>query len=158
MGYVPDSILADILEDDRVPMKASSLSDLMASELDYLMNLPVAVYELLAQMLGGLSGSELQADVLEAGHTAAAYVHDKVIKPALRYPWKLLQGDVQQNLQELSTMPSAAVEELDDTTSKIHRLLGLGYSRPELLAGLKLMGEVHWSTAVVEQGHASATL
>ena len=158
VGYVPDAVLADILEDDRVAPKAPVLAELLQSELQYLTNLPAYVYAFLAEICHYASGVELQADVLEAAHCAAAYVTDKTLKPAGEFPWKLAAGDISSNLDALAQLPRQQVQLLDDTTSKIRQLLDHGYPRHTLVAGVRLMGEVHWSTAVVEQGHASATL
>eukprot|EP00974_Lingulodinium_polyedra_P024829 2401071-Lingulodinium_polyedra.AAC.1 len=93
----------------------------------------------------------LRSKALQAAHTSAAYIQDKIFKEAAKLPWALVQGDAWENLLKLKDQASG----LDDTCLKLQRLLQLGYPRVALEQAVKLMGEVPWTTMVVEQGHGS---
>ena len=75
------------------------------------------------------------------------------------YPWKLVEGDVWHNLDELMRHPEPAAE-WDDTTRKIYTLLRLQLVewRDRVVEALMLLKEIPWSIAGVEQGHASAAI
>ena len=120
VGYVPDAVLWDLMEDDRVAPKAEHLMTCLHSEIQYLADLPPLVYENLAILCQAASGPELQADILEAAHSAAAYVHHKILKPAAQYPWRLAAGDIDANLTTVVGLAAEQVALLDDTTKKIH--------------------------------------
>ena len=66
----------------------------------------------------------------------------------------LCHGDIEQKLKRLKNGPDVS----EDTTSKIQQLCRLGFSRQRVVAALRLVGYVSWSTAVVERGHGSSAV
>jgi hypothetical protein len=69
-------------------------------------------------------------------------------------PWSLTQGDRAKNLADLKSGPSPS----DSTSYKIWQLLRLGYPEETLLGGLEIMSRLSWSSKLVEEGHAAASV
>eukprot|EP00969_Alexandrium_andersonii_P030290 1321101-Alexandrium_andersonii.AAC.1 len=98
----------------------------MLEELAWLEGVPLFVWSRLAALLPAEAPSVLRSTAIVAGHRAAAFVSRKVLGPAQGYPWKLLQGDISENLDALA----AETEEVQDpTTFKLQKLLGLKYNK-----------------------------
>ena len=71
--------------------------------------------------------------------------------------WCFVEGDISQNLDDLMGQENAPGT--DDTSDKIYTLLRLKLiSKERVVDALELLKEVPWSTAGVEQGHASAAI
>ena len=85
---------------------------------------------------------------------AWTFMEHEAFKPVTQLPWALAQGDIEANLRALQM----ADEATECTTWKIQRLLKDGNNFLEVVAGVQLLQEVGWSTASVEQAHASVTL
>ena len=77
---------------------------------------------------------------------------NKVFDPLLDYPWCLAIGDVDVNLDIISTNAFVLT---DATATKILRLLHIGFCRDVLKDGIALIREIPWSTFAVEQAHGS---
>lgn len=76
------------------------------------------------------------------------------LRPAIRPPFDLLQGDRLHNLRVLKEQEDAPG---NDVSRKIWRLLRLGYSEEMILQGLELLGRASWTTTLVEQGHSAGS-
>ena len=132
-------------------MRLEHLTSSLEEELEFLKNLPLELWNLLGQFVNQ-AGSSLRGDVLQASHVALAYLDSKVLHVARRFPWCMCSGDLMENLEWLAQQS----DEPDEATAKkMYRLLHMGYNRAQLVAGLKLMQQCPWSTALVEQLHGS---
>ena len=157
-GYVPDAVLMELLEDDRVALRADTLEQCLSAELEWLSDIPDEIFTTLSSLLSEDSGASLRSDCLEAGLLAAAYIKSKFLDVCQEYPWKLVRTPAHEAFATLAALPQERAQSLDDTTAKVHALLSQGYYRHVLEDGIQLLAQVRWSTSVVEQGHASATL
>ena len=70
------------------------------------------------------------------------------------YPWSLVRGDREKNLQVLKAGP----QPVQATAAKIWSLLKMKISPAHLNAGLDLLLDAPWATAATEQGHAMGAL
>ena len=95
----------------------------------------------------------LRSDVVGASMVAGGYIAAKILKPVHALPWSLVVVDEAANLDALK----AGSPPSEPIALKVYKLLHLGFSRSQLEAGLSLAEEASWSTAVTEQGHASAS-
>eukprot|EP00969_Alexandrium_andersonii_P125452 5545857-Alexandrium_andersonii.AAC.1 len=153
VSYVPDACISRVLEDNRLPKQLEVLKESVHAEVQWLWSLAKPVWQALAQICG-TSSQALHSDVVSASHIAVGFLTDRIFREAARSPWCLAIGDRQANLASLL----AGEEPSEPVACKIYRLLQLGFNRAQLDAALRLLAEVPWSTASVEQQHASATL
>ena len=149
-----DSVLVELLEDDRVARRLACLESALESEIRWVREIDDFTWQRLATASPSVSARTLRTQCLLAGSTICAFLDMRIFREARKYPWKLVAGDVSANLDELERGPAVA----DPTTSKIKTLLGLGFNRHSLVEGVERLGDVSWSTNVHEQGHASASL
>jgi hypothetical protein len=155
-SYMPDTILAEVLADDRILRHASRLQELMVEEMGWVENVESFTWCRLAAA-SGYRGEvwELRDSVVRSSHVAASFIDGKVLGQLREYPWRLAVGDVAENLARL-----AATEEpiRDSCTHKVRLLLRMGYNRDRLVAAVSLFREIPWSSVHVEQAHASAAV
>ena len=148
----------NILTDDRCAGKYSELCDEMLSEWEWLTNIPMATWQRLAEICGGEeTASELRSECYVSALASSTFLHWRFLSKLQSYPWKLVEGDVSRNLDELLRHESPLAE-WDDTTEHVYTLLRLDYDRDRVIEALMLLKQIPWSTAGVEQAHASAAI
>eukprot|EP00971_Amphidinium_carterae_P349304 6490953-Amphidinium_carterae.1 len=96
-----------------------------------------------------------QHEILGGSMVAWSYVDSRFLRTLRDYPWKLLSGDVAENLNEL--LEGACVPD-DPICLKLMALARKGTPRRILLQGLMLLRGCSFCSAVVERLHASAAL
>ena len=87
--------------------------------------LPEAVWQRLTKLFGNVevTSRQLQSDTLLAQMTNVGYTYRRVFKLATRNPYKLAQGNVDQNLK---TLAAEGVDEYTDlVTRKICHLASI---------------------------------
>lgn len=149
---VPDSVLAVLVRDDRVPLVLQEIDAEIDLELTWVASLPDEVWRQLG-CVAAQAGPSLRSACLAAALTAAGYVQGK-LRPARQGVWRLLSGDRQANLAELAI---GDPPEQDELLYKIYEIMRLGFGVDKVLEGLQALSKVSWTTLVVEQGHASAS-
>lgn len=152
VANVCDAFLLALLEDDRVIRRLQELKDLVTDEVEWLINLSEVVWQDLAGLLTDVSAQQLRSLCMLSALTVQAFIQWKVFQVAESLPWSLAVGDIEENLRVLR----ASKDDLDSTSSKIRALLQGGYPEQRIVAAIRLMSEVSWSTTSVEQGHGSA--
>ena len=100
-------------------------------------------------------GLTFRAATMSAAQVSIGFIDTQVWSRLRSWPWELAVGDIATNLEELSKMESPP---MDSVSRKVWALLGQSFSRHQLQAGLSLLRHLGWSSATVEQQHASATL
>lgn len=151
-AHVTDSALAKILEDDRMPVQAKNVFDDMVAEVEYITTLTDEVLQLACESVGAPARA-LRDELIQCAAVQAGFFRMR-LRPAFEPPWDLCSGDVRANLAKLAS--GDCPHEL--VSSKIWRLLRMGFPAEELELGVRLMGQLGWSTKVVEQGHAAASV
>lgn len=119
---VRDAALAEVLEDDRVELSVIPICQVMNEEIFWLDRLDTFTWERLAARLPGHTPQALRSDALKDAHTACAFFQRRVAIPASKYPWSLVQGNIQAKLSHLCDGP----DQCEETTSKIQQLLRMG--------------------------------
>ena len=152
ISYVPESCLSELAADARVGLRLEELKQAVKDEVLYLANLEESVWALAGQACH-LAGRELRSKVLYGAHTAIGFMTQQLFAPARQYPW-CLGGDVPSNLEALAAGP----EPPEAVSSKIWRLMHMGYNKQQLVAGVNLLMQCSWSTSTAEQLRASAAL
>ena len=148
-----DSFLLALLEDDRVARRLSELEGILQEELMWVVSISDGIWGRLAELTTGVSPCELRSWALRAASIIQAFITHKVIRVARGLPWSLVQGDIVANLQTLAEKEGP----LDSTSTKIRSLVRSGYPMHRIVAGVQLLGEVHWTSTSVEQGHCSTS-
>ena len=152
-SFIGDSFIADVLEDNRIPRRIGELEELLHSEMEFIMTLPLEAFSMVGSACA-FSGSQLRDEVVAACLAAYSYIQDKTIIPAKHLPWSLCAGNVHNNLLTLKDLQ----EPLEPTSCKVHRLLHQGCNLNELIMAVNLIGDCPWTTTVCEQLHGSVSL
>jgi hypothetical protein len=100
-----------------------------------------------------MSARPLRQSSLGAGLVQGAYFGFR-LRVARQFPWSLLQGDVNANLEALRAREAPPDEEV---AHKLRHLLQSEYCRQDLLFALGLLSEASWTIGVVEQGNAKTS-
>lgn len=158
LGSKPsDSLLLELLKDDRLLNRVVALEELAEEDCRWLTSRPDAFWAFLAASLPeAVPASTLRGPVTIVAWSSLAYMQRKCLYEVKQWPWKLLLGPLEETLEELAQVDE---EDLQDMTSrKIRQLKLAGWPRQSLEEALLLLKEIRWSSTVVEQGHASAAI
>ena len=120
-----ESLLANLLSDDRIARRLSELEDLAHTELSFLDRVPIDVWDHLASAAEMPAGSELRSAVLQGAYASIGHVRRGVFDQFKVCPWRLTQGDIDSNLSSLANEDIAALG-ADPTTLNIYRMLKSG--------------------------------
>lgn len=155
-GQVSDTLLLDILDDDRVLKHLPKLEACVSEELKWAHNISEYTWERLAMAVGAdWHAGEVRSEALHACHVSAAYIKNKVFTVARSLPFSLALGDVKDNLAKLK----ASDEPIRDSCAhKIRELLRVGFDSQAIEDGVMLLREINWTTVPVEQAHGSCAV
>ena len=144
-----------MLEDSRLIRRYNDLQHGLKAEMEFLANLRDETWQVIAGTCG-LSALELRTEVLGAAHRSISFMDFRFFSVVRARPWSLASGDVDQQLDALS---SEEEEPSDPISAKVWKLLrSLHYNREKLRQAINFFGEITWNTSISEQQHASGTL
>ncbi|CAE8616190.1 unnamed protein product, partial [Polarella glacialis] len=149
-SFVSDTVLASLLEDDRLPLMLGRLEQEIHEELHFVNNISDGVWQVLAGAVD--YPGPLRTDAINAATVSAGFIQ-KGLSQAREPPRLLCVGDLDANPDQLI---SGSVPQ-EETTWKIYELARLGFNRALLKDGLKLMGQAGWSSTTTEQAHVTAS-
>ena len=117
-----ESILAEVLHDDRLGRNVEEIDAKLKEELLWIESVPFEIWERLAELTPSWDAVQLRDSTLKSAHTSSAYVYKLSIDAAMGLPWKLGRGDVLKNLHGLvlGEKPS------DEISGQIKELLERG--------------------------------
>eukprot|EP00972_Heterocapsa_arctica_P108642 15998745-Heterocapsa_arctica.AAC.1 len=102
VAHVPDAILLELLEDDRVVRRADLLEETLLEELAWVAGMSQSFWLRLASVAGGdCFHKTLRSDCMRASSIAAAYIRKGLFLVARSYPWSIAIGDIEENLVAL---------------------------------------------------------
>ena len=149
-GRPSESVLLEVMEDDRFIIQAEKSWSTLCSELGYLTdNVSPLLYNTVAGLLD-VDVHAYRAHVTGAALTSMGYLYMDLWRPLREEPWKYCVGDIHANVERLKLEPPSA----DPVASKMQTLALMGFEA-EVEAGLKLVREASFSTTLVEQAHGS---
>ena len=105
-----ESVLVDLMEDDRYLLRHEHCWTILQDELQYLLTTPLFCYTTVAEALR-VSPIEYRSHVIETSLVSIAYLHDDMWVPLTVPPWKFFVGDIRQNI--------ATLKNLDDRTAPV---------------------------------------
>ena len=145
-----------MLEDDRAVRNIVSYEACLKGELEWMEQLGEPVWLLLEHACAsGSSCTAIRSDCLDCAHTSLAYSYKNFLDKVRSMPWCIAIGDVDANLEAFA----ASTEPVDDPVAKkIKTLLGMNFSRPQLVEAVSMFRDCRWSTAFAEQLHAQAAV
>ena len=150
-AWVPDGVLYEIMEDERVCLRAVELQNTLLEELAWVDTVSEFTWKRLAHVVGGgMSWAALRSSTAHACHLAGSFMDKKIFAFVQQWPWRLTQGDIVANLQEMKLHTGDIV---DVCTHKIRELLQLGLSLERLVDGVKLIRDTPWPAMGVEQAY-----
>ena len=148
-SHLPEACLWRVLADARVPQQLSSIRSDIEAEYQHLETVDASVWALLGQA-SGISQQELRSSVLGAALVSWSFLDWRVLQPASSLPWRLLQGDVWENLRLLEHDDSLCC---DGVSEKLQHLLRLQVSKSVIDKAMRLLGECVWTTSLTEKQH-----
>lgn len=149
-SLVPDALLQELLQDDRLCRRCLELQEVVTSEMEYIASLGQTTWERLYGLMPSTkSAIALRSDVLLASATAASYMNRHIFDGLRHYPWTLAQGDILHNLHTLSAGPRPT----EVVAGKIYDLLKLGFNEQRLMEAVSLFRDCQCTSAQVEQLH-----
>lgn len=150
-GSPTDLMLSTFFRDDRVPLVIDGLCVAVHDAIVDIDCLPLNVWMVYAAAIDG-SVTKVRSDTIGAILTSVCFSMWR-LAPARSLPYTLCGDDKDAKLDQLM----AAEPPRDTVSRKVFDLLELGFPRETLRSGLHLMGQMSWSSNVVEQGHATCS-
>ena len=141
------------MEDSRVAILYPELWKILAEEMRWVIDLPEHIWRSLATV-SQRHWMDVRDDVIHSAHISLHFLWRRVLEPAGDLPWKLVRGDLMQNLTRL------AAEECPDepASAQLWELWHGEYPKPQLVQVLKLLGDVGWMSLPCEQQHGNLAL
>lgn len=149
---VPESVLAEVLEDDRVMMNIERLEGVLADEVSYLQELPERAWQILATTTPEATAWELRSMVLRCACVVVGHLTEKVFGDTQKLPWRLCRGDKAQNLVDLAQGEKPS----EPTSGQLWELMHRGWGVGRLVEVLEEVEGLSWSSIGAEQAHAGA--
>ena len=125
VAWLPvESMVLALLEDDRLLCRFDEVLEDMKAESHNVAALPTALFDHIVKVVGlNVSGAELHSEALLSMHIGFGYCHMESFWEIGQFPWKLTQGNIEQNVADLHVH---AAEPTDKTTSDMRLALRAG--------------------------------
>ena len=153
VSLVPDAAHIMLFQDARVALHAPEIKTAMLMQLDRLVNASHSTWCILSTV-ANVAVATLRHEVITASHCAVAFFEYRVLSVASKLPFSLCRGSVIDNITQLRDGPKP----VEENSGKIWELANRGYPMSEILRVIQLIGDISWSTSIVEQLHASAAV
>lgn len=153
-SFPSEFLVRNLLEDGRVSLHLEKLKEGVQEQWDYLSSLSDSTWETLASVCG-MYPAEYRHTVLEKALTSMSFITFRIFSAAESLPFSLLRGDLNENLDSL--VSGEAPEE--PVAAKVRMLLLRDpLAKVRISNAVLLLQEISWTTSVVEQQHASASM
>ena len=131
-SWVAESFLHLVMQDDRLARHAGEAWSQCVSELDFVMQLPEAIWQLLVDLVDDPEKSlvHLRDATIQASLISLGFLHFTVFHLFGQLPWRLTQGNAEEQLVFLERLDSADIR--DSCSRRIRRLLEVGYDQDAL--------------------------
>lgn len=150
-----ESVLLQLLTDDRLLRRPAELRDLQDQELQRLASLPQYFWERCASLVGECTGAELHSWVMHAAATSIGSLRREALVQLFSEPLSLTRGDIRHNVANLS-MREAPIA--DQVARQLKALLDLGFLAERVTEALMLLLGSPCSIGLVEEAHTSGAV
>ena len=152
-GFLPEGMLASLLEDPRLAMQQDKLWHDVCEEHMQLQALPMEVWSLLQPACPKLCPKQLQHVVLHSSLRSLAFLQYRIFRVASSLPWSLCQLQPSDAIDKLRVLPWNHVD--DPVTGKLKAHLEIGECAAKVTGALRLLCECSWTSHQSERQHAS---
>ena len=140
--------LSVVLDDDRLASRLPQLDKVIRLERERVDAISTSVFEFLGTFCDlpavGLAAQTVRAVLVQVGYG------EMRLRTLRGLPWCLVGPDIESKLLALQNEPMPT----EEVGMKIHTLLNLGVLAAALAPAVKMLGELPFTTRIVEQGHA----
>ena len=146
-----ESMVLELLEDDRLLLRADYIRESMAAETSYVSKLPITFFAEIACIADlPLSGELLKHETLRSLHVGCGYVYGEAWHHLKCDPLALTQGDIAANVAALSerTLPPR-----EYATRQMWHALRACFPDRRLVRTLLLLRDSPSTTGLAEKGH-----
>ena len=105
-SWPSESALLHLMEDDRLRLRVHEIEADLQTEVDYVSNIPDSIWSLVSHVLQ-CPARFLANETIKSVHVQVGFCADR-FRPAKCLPWSLVAGDVNENINKLSTGPEPA--------------------------------------------------
>ena len=149
---VAESLLAEVLDDDRVMTRVEYLEEMVGLEWQALDSMPSEVWCIIGSIVPSVGEQELRSKTMQAALVTRGHLNEKIFEDTRSLPWSLCRGDKQANLERLRGAPRPA----EPTASQMWDLMQRGFPVNSLVTIVEEAALLPWSSTGVEQAHAGA--
>ena len=153
VAWLPvESMVLVLLEDDRLLCRSDAVFEDFKAESHYVVAaLPTALFDHIVNVVGlDVSGAELHSEALLSMHIGFGYCHMESFWEIGQFPWKLTQGNIEQNVADLH---DHAYEPTEKIASDMWLALRAGLPHALFVRTLKLVRDSAQTTLLTEKGH-----
>ena len=151
-GRLVDRALKMLMADNRLALIIDEVMEVIEEELDHVESRSDGLWARLASLCGNATtGPALKSRCIKTAHVAASFFHFRVMRELNKYPWDLVRGDLEANVDRLLDGP----EPEEEIAYKVHTLLTNSLlPRKQVIQALQLLLQAPWTTLSTEQSHA----
>jgi len=155
-SHVGESVIFDLLSDDRLMMHLDSTESEAKLEVDWVGCLDSVTWVRLARVVGpNHSPKKVLHDCVEASMFAYCYINEKLIRHARSPPWDACVGDADEYLDKLKVAPKPHSR----TSQRIQNCEVKGHtSRYLVKGGIARMRSASWSAFLAEKDHKGTAM
>jgi hypothetical protein len=152
--FPTDAFLADIQEDDRLVRNLDAVEQNIREELDYIHNIPLSIFETVAEVVDSNDPEELQHDTISGCTAAVCYMNRNALAAARAPPYDLCHGKIPENVQALK-----GVQRISSNPVKrnITILAKKDWDDSKLVEGIEVMRDLNCSNIQGENQHQPAS-
>lgn len=148
-GRPSESMLFDVLQDDRFLQRIDSCRQILEDEVQYLLAAPNSYYETVAEAVK-ITATEYRSHCVNCALTSISYLHQDIWVPLSSPPWMYFVGNCQDNIAKLKGDESVT----EPLSVKMRTLALIGFDS-EVVSACYLVQETSMSTTLAEQFHGS---
>ena len=148
--YPTESMMLDILEDDRFYKRRDELLATLAEEMHYVNDLPLSTFKAVVDAAGlPCTADELRSSVLQSMLISVGFCHKEAFEETNELPIRLTQGNINDNVANVAMQLN---EPDEPRTKQLWNCLRQGVHRDFVVRLLQLVKDSPCTTGLSETG------